>query len=507
MKKTLLTILTVVLAFCSVGLVACGHTCVYDKEVANTSTLAQEATCTSPALYYYSCECGNNGTDMFEVGEALGHSYTAETVKDDALITAASCQNAETYHKSCVNCGEVSTSDDDVFTVGEVLKHNYDINNNCLCTYGCGKSNQFVPRRVGEETNTLFFFDQAIGADQISIVNNAAYWYKYTPEFSTEKKLGEETGSLAINIEKRETYTEEVPKNEGEETKVITWNTAEYEFNEGDYVSFYVYNATASDVVDISLGTSHRERCFKGQWTLVLWKASDVVANANSYLYQYNYGSDNFAGMSSGTDLSGALYFSKAKVYSAEQVKDLKEVEDTFEYTVGSVTLIGKAGTSYLDGNYNGDPSAFNDAFYLNPHYVNGVLAYHIHDKRETSGLQKPYAEPRIELTLKDTYDLANCYVYITIKGAVENDIYMQAFSTTGHFATCMKAYNNLELFETLADGSQVYKFNLAQYANAGGNAINFKSFRLCVRQNIAYPVNAQIVISNISIVNEMPQA
>jgi hypothetical protein len=38
MKKILLTIFAVVLAFCSVGLVACAdifHTCVYDQEVAN----------------------------------------------------------------------------------------------------------------------------------------------------------------------------------------------------------------------------------------------------------------------------------------------------------------------------------------------------------------------------------------------------------------------------------------------------------------------------------------
>lgn len=502
MKKTLLAILTVVVAFCSVGLVACGHTCVYDKEVANANTLAQAATCTSPALYYYSCEHGKHGGDMFEVGEALGHSYTAETVKEDAFIAKASCQTAATYYKSCERCGEVSTNEADVFTAGEKLDHNYDVNNDYYCTNGCGNRNQFAPRRVGEEANTLFFFDQEIGADQISIVNNAAYWYKYTPEFSTEKKLGEEAGSLAINVEKRATYTEDAPKNQEEETKVITWNTAEYEFNEGDYVSFYVYNDTASNVVDISLGTTHRQRCYKGQWTLVLWKASDVVANANSYLYQYNYGSGNFAGMLSGTDLSGALYFSKAKVYSAEQVKDLKEVEDTFEYTVGSATLIGKAGTSYLLGNYNTDPNAFNDAFYLNPHYVNGVLAYHIHDKKEQAPPQKPYAEPMIELTLKDAYDLANCYVYMTIKGAVEDDIYMQAFSTITHFGTPSGT-----LVETLADGSQVYRFNLAQYANAGGNAINFKSFRLCVRQNIAYPVNAQIVISNISVVNQIPQA
>ena len=202
--------------------------------------------------------------------------------------------------------------------------------------------------------------------------------------------------------------------------------------------------------------------------------------------------------MTSASDLSGNLYFSKAKVYSADKVADLKEVEDTFEYAVGNTTLIGKAGTAYMDGDYNGDPKAFNDVFYYNPHYVNGVLAYHIHDKKEPSNPQKVFTEPKIELTLKDSYAIANCYVYITVKGAVEGQVWMQAFSTIGHFATPTG-----QLIQTNADGSQVYKFNIAQYVtNTNGKAINFKSFRLCVRENIAYPVNAQVVISDITVAN-----
>ena len=501
MKKKLLALLTAGLVACSAGLVACGHTCTYDQKVISADTLASAATCTSPSKYYYSCECGVLGEETFTSGDALVHTFTEETVKDEALAAAATCQNADTYFKSCSACGAVSTSEDDMFTVGEEVAHNYDPEDGA-CTFGCGKVNLFVPARTGDDANTLYFFDKELGLSQISIANNVQYWYEYTPEYTTEKKLGTEAGSLAINIALREEYTEEYPKLEKEETKVITWNTADYQFNEGDYVAFYVYNDTASDVVDISLGTTHRERCYKGQWTLVLWSAADVEANANSYLYQYNYGSYDFAGMSSDTDISGALYFSKAKVYSAEQVKDLKAVEDTFEYTVGNTTFVGKAGTAYMDGDYNGNPTAFNDDFYYNPHYVNGVLAYHIHDKRETSGLQKAFAEPKIELAFKQAYDLANCYLYITVKGAVEGEVWMQAFSTITHFGT-----PNGQLVETKADGSQVYKFDLNALNGVNANAINFKSFRLCVRENIAFPVNAQIVISDITVAYETPQA
>lgn len=41
----------------------------YDKEVAEESYKASDATCTSPALYYKSCVCGAEGADTFESGE------------------------------------------------------------------------------------------------------------------------------------------------------------------------------------------------------------------------------------------------------------------------------------------------------------------------------------------------------------------------------------------------------------------------------------------------------
>ncbi len=51
------------------------HDHVFDKEVISDQYLVSEATCTQPAVYYYSCECGVAGTDTFMYGEALGHKY------------------------------------------------------------------------------------------------------------------------------------------------------------------------------------------------------------------------------------------------------------------------------------------------------------------------------------------------------------------------------------------------------------------------------------------------
>ncbi|MCR2033821.1 hypothetical protein [Anaerofustis stercorihominis] len=50
---------------------------VYDKEVELDKFLVTPATCTSKAVYYKSCICGEKGTETFE-GQALGHDYSKD---------------------------------------------------------------------------------------------------------------------------------------------------------------------------------------------------------------------------------------------------------------------------------------------------------------------------------------------------------------------------------------------------------------------------------------------
>ena len=47
----------------------------FDKEVATDEYKAGEANCTHKATYYKSCECGAKGTETFEVGELGNHSF------------------------------------------------------------------------------------------------------------------------------------------------------------------------------------------------------------------------------------------------------------------------------------------------------------------------------------------------------------------------------------------------------------------------------------------------
>lgn len=78
----------------------------FNQEVVNAKYLKSEATCTTEAVYYKSCVCGEKGTETFESGKPLGHDYreVAGTAK------AATCKEAgKEADKKCTRCGDVIT--------------------------------------------------------------------------------------------------------------------------------------------------------------------------------------------------------------------------------------------------------------------------------------------------------------------------------------------------------------------------------------------------------------
>ncbi|MCI7805032.1 MAG: hypothetical protein MR503_08165 [Oscillospiraceae bacterium] len=104
----------------------------FDKEIVDNSTLKSSATCTSKAVYYKSCICGEiSDTETFTSGSALGHSYTKQVISDAAKISDADCTSPAKYHYSCSRCGLVSTSDAYVFEYGDALGHDYSLGGIC----------------------------------------------------------------------------------------------------------------------------------------------------------------------------------------------------------------------------------------------------------------------------------------------------------------------------------------------------------------------------------------
>ena len=95
------------------------HTCLYNQEVIEDTYRASDASCDKKASYFYSCICGEKGTDTFEYGNALGHSHSTYIYNDDATCT----QNG-TETSTCDRCPVQDVRE----KLNTKLEHNYSEN-------------------------------------------------------------------------------------------------------------------------------------------------------------------------------------------------------------------------------------------------------------------------------------------------------------------------------------------------------------------------------------------
>lgn len=146
---------------------------VYNKSVAEEQYLASEATCTAKATYYKSCVCGKAGTETFESGKVLPHTYE-EVAEAEFLKSAATCTKKAVYYKSC-SCGAKSTA---TFEYGEFAEHVFDkevatakyLNTTATCT---AKATYFKSCVCGEKGTETFeygalakhVYDQTVAED------------------------------------------------------------------------------------------------------------------------------------------------------------------------------------------------------------------------------------------------------------------------------------------------------------------------------------------------------
>ena len=89
-----------------------GH--VYNLQIATSKYLKQSATCTTTALYYYSCSCGERGESTFAYGSALHHSFTTYLYNNNAT-----CEKDGTETAQCDRCSTMDTRT----KVGSMLSH------------------------------------------------------------------------------------------------------------------------------------------------------------------------------------------------------------------------------------------------------------------------------------------------------------------------------------------------------------------------------------------------
>ena len=75
---------------------ALGHTHKFDQKNTDAKYLKSAANCNSGAVYYYSCACGEKGTETFVSGEKLNHTFKTEWSTDDG-----------NHWRECSLCGTV----------------------------------------------------------------------------------------------------------------------------------------------------------------------------------------------------------------------------------------------------------------------------------------------------------------------------------------------------------------------------------------------------------------
>lgn len=119
------------------------HTHTYDQEVAEAKYLATEATCEKKATYYYSCACGEKGTETFESGALADHPYNDEWFSDeDNHYRKSTCihavvkdKAAHTYNANgvCAVCNRRKPSEGLEYTYNPV-KGEYNVSGIGSCT-------------------------------------------------------------------------------------------------------------------------------------------------------------------------------------------------------------------------------------------------------------------------------------------------------------------------------------------------------------------------------------
>ena len=119
---------------CGEALNKTNHT--FDIKTVNDDTFAKAATCTQPAKYYYSCECGAHSDSLtFDVGEPNGHSFG-----DWTESKSATCVAGGQVARKCGVCGYTEYDSTDVNPEGHVWNKDFTIDKEPTCTTEGSKS-------------------------------------------------------------------------------------------------------------------------------------------------------------------------------------------------------------------------------------------------------------------------------------------------------------------------------------------------------------------------------
>ena len=97
-------------------------TCKHSFTEKSNQYQASRATCTSPAIYYYSCSiCGEQGGTTYTVGSALPHTFDRTVAAQPYLVENVKCADTAAYYYSC-KCGAKGS---ETFTADASWSHSF----------------------------------------------------------------------------------------------------------------------------------------------------------------------------------------------------------------------------------------------------------------------------------------------------------------------------------------------------------------------------------------------
>lgn len=162
MKKILSATLALITVMCTfAGFCACdkgdGHTHSYHVESKRAEYVKSEATCTTGTVIYYSCLCGEKGSETFELDNKT-HNISKTYTDTNSL-----------YHTTKATCRDCSA------VVSETLElHTYSDGKNCAYCDHRKKGSEFKPGLYRSGTETLIYsWEELINEGILTVTEKA----------------------------------------------------------------------------------------------------------------------------------------------------------------------------------------------------------------------------------------------------------------------------------------------------------------------------------------------
>ena len=312
----------------------------YVKENTSNEYLQTDATCKYPAKYFYSCECGDIGTNTFEYGDVNKNNHTYTTGLDYEIF-----DNEEHYIKTvCNGCNATlnSTKGDHVLNEQNTCKlcnshshvfdqqNNNHIKDNATCTT---KATYFYECICGEPGTEYYEFGELNLSNHTGAIVNVGTKDVHS-KYSCCKKQTDEMHSYTESITKNATCTQT-----GIKTMSCTCGysyTATIEINNNNHTGTSIYGTTNDVHTQYSccgkiISTTHN---FNKSIAQDKYLKSEATCTAAAIYYKScECGATGTSTFSSGSKGSHTLTYGGTKNVHEKCTTCKKTISSTHDYT------------------------------------------------------------------------------------------------------------------------------------------------------------------------------